>query len=168
MSVTDLGPVHLEPRLDPRGIRFSAGVSAAVLALVLLSGSGLLATAQAVVLAVGAFAGMRFAPYGVLYRHLLAPRLEPVSGGEDAAPARFAQAAGLVVATAGAIGYLSGLTTLGAVATASMLVVALLTAATGYCPGRELYGLLARLRTGPAGAHLTVHHRRHRSGVLRT
>jgi hypothetical protein len=152
MSVTDPGSVRTEPRLDPRGVRFSAAVTTVVLALVLLSGSGLLVTAQAVVFAVGAFAGMRFAPYGVLYRSLLARRLGPPSEWEDAAPVRFSQTVGLLFTAVAAAGYLSGLTALGVVATAAALAAALLNAAFGYCLGCEMYGLLARLRTGPAGA----------------
>lgn len=85
MSATDHGSAHSEPRLDPRGVRFSAAITTVVLALVLLSGSGVLVTAQAVVFAVASFAGMRFAPYGVVYRHLVAPRLGPPAEREDAA-----------------------------------------------------------------------------------
>ncbi|MBC3194086.1 DUF4395 domain-containing protein [Pseudonocardia sp. C8] len=152
MSVTDPGSAPGEPPLDPRGVRFSAALTSVVLALVLLSGSGLLVTAQAVVFAVATFAGMRFAPYGVLYRVLLAPRLEPPAEREDAAPVRFSQTVGLVVTAVAAAGYLTGLTALGVVATAAALAAALLNAAFGVCLGCELYGLLARLRTGPAGA----------------
>ncbi|GAA1845858.1 hypothetical protein GCM10009772_24040 [Pseudonocardia alni subsp. carboxydivorans] len=112
----------------------------------LLSGSGLLVLAQAVVFAVGAFAGMRFAPYGVVYRHLLAPRLGPPAEREDAAPVRFSQTVGLVFTVVAAAGYLSGLTVLGVVATAAALAAAFLNAAFGFCLGCEMYGLLARLR----------------------
>lgn len=151
MSVTDSGPVRAEPRLDPRGVRFSAALTTVALALVLLSGSGLLAVAQACVFAVGAVAGMRFAPYGVLYRYLLAPRLAPPAEREDPAPVRFSQTVGLVFTAVAATGYLSGLAVLGVVATAMALAAAFLNAVFGYCLGCEAYGLLARLRH-PAGA----------------
>ena len=146
MSVTDRGSALVEPRLDPRGVRFSAAITTVVLALVLLSGSGLLVLAQSVVFAVGAFAGMRFAPYGVVYRHLLAPRLGPPAEREDAAPVRFSQTVGLVFTVVAAAGYLSGLTVLGVVATAAALAAAFLNAAFGFCLGCEMYGRLARLR----------------------
>ena len=45
--------------IDVRGPRFAAWVTAVVLAVGLILGSGLLVAAQAVVFAVGAFAGLR-------------------------------------------------------------------------------------------------------------
>ena len=65
-----------DPPVDPRGVRFSAAVTTVVLALVLLSGSAWLLAAQAVVFALGAFAGLRFSPYSVLYRALVAASRE--------------------------------------------------------------------------------------------
>ncbi|MDN5916414.1 MAG: DUF4395 domain-containing protein [Pseudonocardia sp.] len=153
MSTTDTGSLRAEPRLDPRGARFSAAVTTVVLALVLLSGNGWLALAQAVVFAVGSIAGMAFAPYGVVFRKVLAPRLAPPAEREDAAPVRFSQTVGLVFTAVAAIGYLTGLSTLGLVATALALAAAFLNAAFGFCLGCEMYGLLARVRsTRTAGA----------------
>jgi sterol desaturase/sphingolipid hydroxylase (fatty acid hydroxylase superfamily) len=134
-------------RLDPRGVRFAAAVTTVVLAIVLLTGSGVLAALQALVFAVPVVAGMRWSPYGALYRVLLAPRLGPPSEREDAAPVRFSQAVGLVFTVVAAVGYLSGATALGIVATAFALVAAFLNAAFGFCLGCEVYGLLARVRT---------------------
>jgi hypothetical protein len=147
-SGTPARPV--DPPLDPRGVRFAAGLTTVVLALVLVSGSGWLAAAQALVFALGAFAGMRFAPFGVLYRVAVAPRLEPPTEREEAAPVRFSQTVGLVFTAVGALGYLTGLTVLGIVATALALVAAFLNAAFGFCLGCELHGLLARARTARA------------------
>src|SRR5947209_13512853 len=115
--------------VDPRGPRFGAAVTTAVLAVVLITASGWLLLAQAVVFAVGAAAGLRFAPYGVLYRQLVAPRLAPPAELESQAPPRFAQAVGLLFAVVGAAGYLSGVTALGVVATAFALGAAFLNAA---------------------------------------
>ena len=125
--------------IDVRGPRFSAWVTSAVLAVVLLTASGVLVAVQAAVFAVGAFAGLRYAPYGVLFRRLVAPRLGPVREREPEAPARFAQLVGLVFAVVGAAGFLFGAPTLGFVATGLALVAALLNAATGFCLGCELY-----------------------------
>ena len=133
-----------------RGPRFAAWVTTVVLAVVLLTGSGWLLAAQAVVFAVGAFAGLRYAPYRVLFRVLVAPRLGPVREREPEAPPRFAQLVGLVFAVGGALGYLLSAPVLGAVATGFALVAALLNAATGFCLGCEFY-LLAR-RALPARA----------------
>ncbi|WP_373695085.1 DUF4395 domain-containing protein [Actinomycetospora aeridis] len=137
----------LTEQLDPRGVRFAAAVTTVVLAVVLLTGSGVLAALQAVVFAIPVAAGMRYSPYGALYRALLAPRLGPPSEREDAAPVRFSQAVGLVFTLVAAIGYLSGATVLGVVATAMALAAAFLNAAFGFCLGCEMYGLLGRVRT---------------------
>jgi hypothetical protein len=139
------------PRLvDVRGPRFAAGITAVVLVVALVLGSGVLVAVQAVVFAVGAFAGLRYAPYGVLFRTLVAPRLGPVREREPEAPPRFAQLVGLLFAVVGAAGYLLGVPVLGAVATGLALVAALLNATTGFCLGCELY-LIAR-RALPARA----------------
>ena len=136
--------------VDVRGPRFAAGLTAVVLAVALLLGSGVLVAVQAVVFAVGAFAGLRHAPYAVLFRLFVAPRLGPAREREPEAPPRFAQAVGLLFAVVGAAGYLLGAPVLGAVATGFALVAALLNAVTGFCLGCEFY-LLAR-RALPARA----------------
>jgi hypothetical protein len=136
--------------IDVRGPRFAAGVTAVVLAVALLLGSGVLVAVQALVFAVGAFGGLRNAPYGVLFRLLVATRLRPVREREPEAPPRFAQFVGLLFAVVGAAGYLLGAPALGAVATGLALVAALLNAVTGFCLGCELY-LIAR-RALPARA----------------
>jgi hypothetical protein len=135
------------PQVDVRGPRFGAWVTTVVLAAALLAGSGWLVAAQAVVFAVGAFAGLRYAPYGVLFRTLVAPQLGPVREREPEAPPRFAQLVGLLFAVVGAAGYLLGAPVLGAVATGLALVAALLNAATGFCLGCELYLIVRRAQT---------------------
>jgi hypothetical protein len=128
-----------ERSVDVRGPRFGAWITTVVLAVALLTGSGRLVAAQAVVFAVGAFAGLRYAPYGVLFRVLVAPRLGPVREREPEGPPRFAQLVGLLFAVVGALGYLLGSPVTGAVATGLALVAALLNAATGFCLGCEVY-----------------------------
>ena len=130
-------------QIDVRGPRFAAWITSAVLAVGLLTGSGALVAGQAAVFAAGALAGLRYAPYGVLFRFLVAPRLGPVREREPEAPPRFAQLVGLLFAVVGAAGYLLGAPVVGAVATGLALVAALLNAATGFCLGCELY-LIAR------------------------
>lgn len=129
--------------IDVRAPRFAAALTSVVLAVALLTGSGWLVAAQAVVFAIGAAAGLRVAPYGLLFRALVAPRLGPVREREPEAPPRFAQLVGLLFTAVGAAGYLLGAPLLGAVATGFALVAALLNAATGFCLGCELY-LIAR------------------------
>lgn len=134
-----------DPPVDPRGPRFAAWVTTAVLVAVLLTGSGWLLAAQAVVFALGAFIGLKYSPYSVLYRVLIAPRLAPPGEKEAAAPLRFAQGVGFVFAVVGAAGYLTGVTALGLVATGLALVAAFLNAAFGLCLGCETYLLIRRL-----------------------
>ncbi|HKS46251.1 MAG TPA: DUF4395 domain-containing protein [Amycolatopsis sp.] len=133
------------PAVDPRGPRFAAVVTTVVLVVVLITGWWPLLAAQAVVFAIGAFAGLRVAPYSLLYRYLVAPRLAPASEREDAARVRFAQGVGFVFALAGTLGYATGLTALGIVATAFALFAAFLNAAFDFCLGCEAYLLVRRL-----------------------
>ena len=136
---------------DPRGVRFSAAVTSAVLTLVLLTGSGWLLAAQALVFALGAFVSLRVSPYSALYRVLLAPRLPPPGTGEDPVAVRFSQAVGFVLAAVGAAAFLSGATVVGLVATAFALAATFLNAAFGFCLGCEMYALIVRFRSRKQG-----------------
>ena len=130
--------------IDVRGPRFGAAVTTVVLAVVLVTGSGWLLAAQAVVFAVGAAAGVRNSPYGWVFRTLVRPRLGPPPATEDAAPPRFAQAVGLVFAVIGVVGYAVGPQWLGMAATGCALAAAFLNAVFAYCLGCEMYLLLRR------------------------
>jgi hypothetical protein len=134
--------------IDPRGPRTAALITTVVLAAVLITGSGWLLAVQALVFAAGAVFGLRYSPYGVLFRTLIRPRLDPPRELEPEAPLRFAQAVGLVFAVAGVAGYAAGLTLLGVVATAAALVAAFLNGAFGFCLGCEMYLLIRRIRPG--------------------
>jgi hypothetical protein len=138
-------------KIDPRGQRFSAALSAIVLAIVLITGSWWLLAAQAVVFALGAIIGLRYAPYGLIYRWLVRPRLGPPSELEAEGPPRFAQGVGLVVSLIGVGGYASGLTPLGIVGAALALAAAFLNAAFGFCLGCEMYVLIRRIWPGHHG-----------------
>jgi hypothetical protein len=136
-------------RVDVRAPRFAATLTTVVLVAVLATGSGWLLAAQGAVFALGAFLGLRFSPYGWIFRRVVRPRLAPPSAFEDEAPPRFAQAVGLAFAAVGAAGYLSGVTALGVAASALALAAAFLNAAFGLCLGCEMYLLLARARNRP-------------------
>jgi len=131
-------------KIDPRSQRFSAAVTTVVLAVVLITGSTWLLLAQAVVFGLGAVLGLRYSPYGVLYRVAVRPRLGPPRELEDAAGPRFAQGVGLVVSVIGVIGYATGLTALGMAGAALALAAAFLNAAFGLCLGCEMYVLIRR------------------------
>ena len=136
-------------RVDPRGQRFAASLTALVLAVALvLSPSTLtvaLVAAQLAVFGTGALVGPASTPYAWLFRTVLRPRLGPPRETEDAAPPQFAQSVGLAFAAVSLVGYLAELPTLGAVAAGMALAAAFLNAAFGYCLGCEMYLLGKRL-----------------------
>ncbi|MEU5876556.1 DUF4395 domain-containing protein [Spirillospora sp. NPDC047279] len=132
-------------QVDPRGQRFAAAVTSVVLIAVLVQGNWVLLACQALVFALGAFLGLRYSPYGMVFRLLIRPRLGPPKDYEDAAPPRFAQAVGLVFALVGTVGYALGIEWLGIGATAFALGAAFLNAAFGFCLGCEMYLLVRRI-----------------------
>lgn len=133
-------------KIDPRGPRFGAVITSVVLAIVLVTASGWLLFAQTLVFAIGALAGLRYAPYGLLYRHLVQPRLGPPSRTEAEAPPRFAQGVGMVTAGIGSIGFAAGSATAGMAFAALALAAAFLNAAFGLCLGCQMYLLIQRIR----------------------
>ncbi|MEV0372700.1 DUF4395 domain-containing protein [Streptomyces sp. NPDC050636] len=130
--------------IDVRGPRFGAALTSAVLAAVLISGSGWLLAFQALVFAIGAGAGVQRSPYAWLFKVAVRPRLAPPTEFEGAAPPRFAQSVGLVFAVIGLVGYAVGPEWLGLAATGCALAAAFLNAFFGYCLGCEVYLLLRR------------------------
>jgi hypothetical protein len=141
-------------QIDVRGPRFGAAVTTVVLVAALASGNVWVIGAQTLVFAIGAVAGLRYAPYGRIFARLVRPRLGPPGEFEDDRPPRFAQVVGLVFAAVGTIGYASGATALGMVATALALVAAFLNAAFALCLGCEMYLLLRRWFPGRRPAAL--------------
>ncbi|QGG40361.1 DUF4395 domain-containing protein [Aeromicrobium yanjiei] len=141
-------------QVDPRGLRVVAGITAAVLAAVLLIPAepvrAVLLAVQVVVFALAAFVGLGASPYAVLYRRLVLPRIGPPLVREDARPPRFAQVVGLTFTGVALVALLAGATTVSLVATGLALVAALLNAVVGLCLGCEMY--LALRRLAPAGA----------------
>ncbi len=137
--------------IDPRGPRFAAALTTAVLAVVLLTGSVWLLAAQTAVFAIGAFAGIHRSPYSVLFRRTIRPRLAPPAELEAAAPPQFAQAVGFGFGLVGTVALAADATTAGLIAVGLAFAAAFLNAAFGFCLGCEIY-LLARraLRSTPA------------------
>jgi hypothetical protein len=130
--------------IDPRGPRFGAAITTVVLAVVLITGSAWLLGAQLLVFAIGALAGLRYAPYGVLFRRLIRPRIGPPGRTEPEAPPRFSQGVGMVFALGGVLGYALGATAVGIVLTAFALVAAFLNAAFDFCLGCQVYLFIKR------------------------
>jgi hypothetical protein len=131
--------------IDPRGPRFSAALTTVVLAVALITGSGWILAAQAVVFAIGSIAGVQHTPYAWLFRTFVRPRLGPPADLEDPRPPRFAQGVGLVFALVGVIGAAAGLSPVFFVATGLALAAAFLNAAFGFCLGCEMYLIIRRI-----------------------
>jgi hypothetical protein len=142
-------------QVDVRGPRFVAWVTTVVLVFTLItsavsaSAAAVILAVQAVVFAVGALAGPKRHPYGLVFAGLIAPRLGPVRDREPVPPLKFAQLVGLIFAVVGVAGFATGELYVGAVATGAALVAALLNAAFGICLGCRLYPLAVRLRPVP-------------------
>jgi hypothetical protein len=139
--------------IDVRGPRFGAWVASVVLAAVLLTSSTPLLAIQAVVFLIGAVAGLRWAPYGLVFRSLVRPRLGSPTEFEAEAPPRFAQAVGAGFAVVGTLGFALGLPALGLAATALALAAAFLNAAFGFCLGCEMYLMYRRATTRSTRDH---------------
>ncbi|MCA5894006.1 DUF4395 domain-containing protein [Isoptericola sp. NEAU-Y5] len=137
--------------IDPRGPRVGAGITAVLLAVVVLLGP---TTAGLVLLAVvaagfglGAARGVTGTVQAWVFATFVRPRLAPPTDLEDPRPPRFAQVVGLVVTGAGVLLGLAGVPTAVPWAAAVAFVAAGLNAAVGLCLGCELYLLGLRLRT---------------------
>jgi hypothetical protein len=130
---------------DVRGPRFGAAVTAAVLVVVLVTGSAWLPAWQTLAFLLGAAGGVGRSPYGLLFAKAVRPRLGPPTEFEAPEPPRFAQVVGLLFAGLGLVGYTLGPGRLGLAATGAALAAAVLKAAFGYCLGCELYLLVRRV-----------------------
>lgn len=134
-------------RIDPRGPRFGAGITAVILVLVLILGPGAglpLLIVQLLAFGAGAIA-LRYQPWGLVFKHLVRPRLQPPTELEDEAPPRFAQLVGLLFAVAGVLGAVFGAPIVFFVAVGFALIAALLNAVFDFCLGCEVYLLGRRL-----------------------
>lgn len=136
--------------VDPRGGRFAAAVTTAVLAAVVITASLPVLAAQTAVFLLGAVAGLRYSPYAAVFRatkRLL--HLGPPAELEAEEPLRFAQAVGFAFGLAGVVGFTAGSDVAGRTFAACALAAAFLNAAFGICLGCEVY-LIGRRITGRA------------------
>lgn len=149
--------------IDPRGPRFAASVTA----LLLLVGTFFALTGAATrtgttlgerladpgfwvllvvdVLFVWGFTSPHTAPWAVLFRSVIRPRLAPPTDLEDPRPPRFAQIVGFTVVTVGLVLHVAGVPWALPVAGAAAFVAAFLNAAFAFCLGCQLYLGLARV-----------------------
>ena len=133
--------------IDVRGPRFSAAITFAVLSAAFLLRNVPLLAFQVAVFAVAAIAGLRWSPYGNVFR-FLKRRLDwgPPPATEPEAGPRFSQLMGLLFSGGGLGAVLAGATGLGWGLVLVVVALSALLAATGLCIGCEVYALGARLR----------------------
>jgi hypothetical protein len=129
-------------RIDPRGQRFGAGVSAVVLAAALLLAPPWLALLVGLNLALSATFGTRFFLPGRGWPFVRrALRLPPPAELEHEYPPRFAQALGAAFIGLGAVAFALGATPVGWLLVGAVATLQALLAATGICVGCRLYVL---------------------------
>lgn len=132
--------------IDVRGPRFAAGVTFVVLAAAYMGQSTVLLAVQVAVFALSALGGLRWSPYGALFR-LARRRLrlgQPPATEPEAGP-RFSQLLGFVFTGAGLVALLAGAETVGWALVVVVVALSGLLAATGLCVGCEVYALGRRL-----------------------
>jgi hypothetical protein len=146
-------PTPARAGIDPRGPRFAAAITAALLLVTAVLGFGgadaaalALLAALAALFAWGAIAGVARHPFGLLFRSLVRPRLAPPAELEDPRPPTFAQLVGLLVTGTGVVLGLAGVAVAVPVAASVAFVAAFLNAAFAYCLGCQVYLLLVRAR----------------------
>ena len=108
MTTTAAAHTRAPAGIDPRGPQFTAGITAAVLVVVLFLPSpwaAVLTGVQAVLFAIGAGRGVQHTPHAWLFRTLVRPRLAAPDELEDPAPPRFAQAVGLGFTVVALVGF---------------------------------------------------------------
>jgi hypothetical protein len=129
-------------QIDPRGHRFGAGLSVAILGSGFLGGVPIVIPAVALALGVSAYFGTRYSvlgrPWPIVRRAL---RLGPPAELESEFPPRFAQLLGTIGLALATVLIVAGATAAGWLIAAAVATLQLLLAATGYCLGCRLYGL---------------------------
>jgi hypothetical protein len=152
MASTMIGACPLRGQVDPRLLRFSAGATAGVLALALLTmevarpwGLGLLGS-QVAVFAFTAFVSFQWSLWAQIYASFIWPRIGAPSRLENARPPMFAQFVGFVFTSLGLIGFALGADVAGYGATALAFGAAALNASTGLCLGCRVYVLMSGRR----------------------
>jgi hypothetical protein len=127
--------------IDPRGHRFGAGVSAAILIASFVAGwvPGVLL----VLLSIGVSAafGLKYSIYGMLWRRIAAAAKLGKAEPEHEYPPRFAQTLGSVALVFSLLCFALGAPALGWIFALAVAALQTLLAVTGYCLGCRLYFL---------------------------
>jgi len=125
--------------IDPRGPRFTAGITVVVLATTLLTHSWIPAIIQLIQFTIGGFVSPRVSPYGLIFRKIVQPRLKKNAIGEDIRGPQFAQKVGFIFAVLTVIGISTSNDIVFTIGTGGALAAAFLNAAFDYCLGCQIY-----------------------------
>jgi hypothetical protein len=141
VSAADTAALPPAGRIDPRGHRFGAAVSAVLLIGAYLVDARVVVAVVLVSIGVSAAFGLRYSIYGVAWRRIVRiARLGPVEL-EHEYPPRFAQTLGSVALVAALIGFVAGAPLVGWFFALFVAGLQTLLGVTGYCLGCRLYFL---------------------------
>jgi hypothetical protein len=128
-------------KIDPRGHRFGAGLSA--LLLVASFVTGWVPGVVLALLSIGTSAafGLRYSIYGAIWRRIVRALSLPKAEPEHEYPPRFAQTLGSVALILSLVAFVVGATTLGWIFALAVAGLQTVLAVTGYCLGCRLYFL---------------------------
>jgi hypothetical protein len=152
MGSIGISSCPLRGQVDPRALRFSAGATASVLVIVLLTvglarpvALGLLAS-QVAVLGFTAFVSVHWSVWAQIFARFIWPRIGAATELEDARPARFAHLIGFVLTASALLGFVVGVDGMGYGLTAVAVAGGLINATAGVCLGCKIYLLARRLQ----------------------
>lgn len=127
--------------IDPRGHRFGAGTSAALLVVAFILNVPWLVAVALVSIGVSAAFGLRWSIYGAVWRRIVRLLSLPPTTPEHEYPPRFAQTLGSVALILSLIAFGVGAPAVGWVFAFAVAGLQSLLAVTGYCLGCRLYFL---------------------------
>jgi hypothetical protein len=128
-------------RIDPRGHRFGAGVSAILLIVAFLANLPWLVAVVLVSIGVSASFGLRYSIYGAIWRRIVRIAHLGPTEPEHEYPPRFAQVLGSTALVLSVLAFLVGATSLAWIFALAVAALQTLLATTGYCLGCRLYFL---------------------------
>ena len=150
MPGTGFRTCPLRGHVDPRLPRFSAGATAAVLVVVLLTvgmarplALGLLAS-QVAVFAFTAFVSFQWSVWAQIFARFIWPRIGAPAELADARPHRFGQLVGFLLTALALVSYVLRVDGAGFGLTTVALGVTALNALTGVCLGCRVFLLISR------------------------
>ena len=128
-------------KIDPRGHRFGAGVSAILLVVAAVTNSPWLVGVVLLSIGVSAAFGLRYSVYGAVWRRIVRfAKLGPTEP-EHEYPPRFAQVLGSTALVLSLFAFVLGAPVLGWLFALAVAGLQTLLAVTGYCLGCRLYFL---------------------------